>query len=221
MSKKSGFSLGSCIGLIIIALIALCAIFTPCLIAEGEDLYFAYKYLPIIGDGTFMTRTSFVDVYGVSKLSEVGKAYSFLTMIDFAGNGLGLGEGIASIISSIAEYSIYVYLGIFAVDVVMAILFIILRNDLIRKIFRLISIIFGIALILYIIVALAIAGSFAYTVSETGAIFKDALLGSYKDATASIPSLIWPNGILFFGSSFILGIFGLIGQFLAFRKKEK
>lgn len=119
--------LKQCIGTIIYALIALCIVFVPITFGEA-GLSSAYNALPVIGDGSFgyMQAKALQGFMAVThmELSSV----NFLAYL-FAGGT-------------------YAYFIIFILDIIFCIVLFITRSEITRLIFKIISIIAGVIMLI-------------------------------------------------------------------------
>lgn len=136
--KWKHVSVGACIWTIVACVLCLSIVFVPFFIETGKDTILTIKTMPIIGDGSF---TKHYD----------DAASGFIQLVPGA-------SGIHNLLYSVFSCMIYVYMGILIIDLIFAIILAALRLKLMRKIFKVFSIIFGFimllngaALIVYII----------------------------------------------------------------------
>lgn len=132
-----------CFGTIFMSLIAACVALIPVTFgAAGINML--YTQLPLVGDETFI-------------------ATSLSTLVGFA-EVTKLGADIIEILAMVMEYAPYAYFGILAANIVFSLLLIITRSQILRLIFKIITIIAGFAMLAvalcYIVYIVGFAGFF-------------------------------------------------------------
>ena len=180
-------SVGKCVGAIIWSLIGLAAIFIPFALGGG-NLEFTYTKLPFIGDSSIFENMA-VAVLGL-------------------GATIGLGTQILDIIFMVMQYGLYAYLIIMAATVVFALLLAIISANALRIIFKLFSVIFGIALIV-------IGISFIVFVAGTIMAY---LQSAGEGALEGISDMFLKTGVIYAFSSAIISFIIAGKQFKWFSK---
>lgn len=132
-----------CFGTIFMSLIAACVALIPVTFGSG-GINMLYTRLPLVGDETFIVQSvSFVPFFG-----EVTK----------------LGADVIEILAMVMEYAPYAYFGILAANIVFSLLLIITRSQILRFIFKIITIFAGFAMLIvalnYIVYIVGFAGLF-------------------------------------------------------------
>lgn len=185
MSDKWKYvSVGNCIKTIIVALIMLCIVFVPISFATDAGTVFTYAKLPVVGDGT------------VSALFETEASYVSLILTN-------LNESQINLIQTVSTYAFYAYFIILAADVVFAFILAIFRSRVMRKIFEIISILFGIAMI---VISLS---SLAFVVLNILAVLK---------GSADFNTIVYTGGVTTMLAMFVLALILVFKQFKFFRK---
>ena len=117
---------------------------------------------------------------------------------------LGIAAAVPEAIFKILPYTIYVFYGIIAFDIVFTLFMMVLRNEIVRQSLRALSIFFGFVLfILFIVNLSAVAGFFAKYLS-----------GGFGDTP--IIDCIKNNGLLFFLGLTVFSLICMIKQFSSF-----
>lgn len=123
-------SIGSCFATILFSAIALCVLLIP---ISGVA---AYTLMPIIGDGN------------IAYFNEI----MLWAFVDFT----KISENITQYISLALEYTPYAYMFIPAADIVFAMLLILTRAEFLRKLFRFLSVLFGLVMTIVMLAQLVI-----------------------------------------------------------------
>ena len=118
-------SVGKCVGAIIWSIIGLATIFIPFSLSSGTVL--TLKYMPIFGDGSIFIAFN--------------SAYSGL------GTNLSLPNALVSFLTNVSQVVVYAFLIIMLVTILFGLILAITRVNVLRIIFKVFSIFFGIALI--------------------------------------------------------------------------
>ncbi len=187
MSKDhvKNVNIKQCFGTIFMSLIAACVALIPVTFgATGINML--YTQLPLVGDETFI-------------------ATSLSTLVGFA-EVTKLGADIIEILAMVMEYAPYAYFGILTANIVFALLLIITRSQILRFIFKIISILAGFAM-------LAVALNYiVYIVGFAGFIIQGAI------PPENIMSSLESSGILA-ALGFVIMSFSMTGkQFRYFAK---
>lgn len=128
MSKN--ITVGQCVKMIVLCVILIAvSLFIPfSFMKDGAfELSFTFSKLPLIGNGEFvLTALQSLDGFG-----------RFITMP----------ETVTNILTYPMSYFIYVFYSILLIDLIFAIFLLIFKNNILRRIFRIFSIIFGILMI--------------------------------------------------------------------------
>ena len=175
----------SCVATIIVSLIAACIAFVP---FAFSPLALTYTKLPFIGDGTIFA-------------SSAKAATDLLTLLPIGGN-----EFVANLLNNAYAYFYYAYFGILAANIVFALVLSILRFNALRIIFRILSIFFGIAMILLTVLAAGYVFIYVYAAIKEGGVVSDIL------------NRLTNDGILFHFVMFIFGLIFIGRQFSWFAK---
>lgn len=122
---------------------------------------------------------------------------------------VGLSGTIMEIINTIVPYSVYIFYGIIAFDLLFTLILMILRNEIVRQIVRLLSVLLGfVMLIASIFLIVTVVGFFTYYLNNG--------FGEGK----AIFDCIKNNGLLFFAGIAVFSFIGTIKQFSSFFGKS-
>lgn len=147
---------------------------------------------------------SFNHIMPIAK-SEINGIQNFYLLALF--DTIGITEAIPQVIYDILPYALYAFYGILAFDIVFALLLMIIRNEVMRVIFRAISVLLGFIMLAANIVMLAtVAGVITYYlkyVSET-----------------PIFEFLKNSGVFFFLGVMIFSLIGTVKQFSSFFGKS-
>lgn len=134
-------SIGSCVKTIIISLIIMCIVLVPVTFENG--IVFTISKLPLIGDGTII------------EMSKTG--------IKFIQDLAHFPDRTMDIFYAIISYGYHIFFGALILDVLFAIALIIFKNNTLRIIFKVFSIIFGVAILIIALVNLMIIFGYFYS----------------------------------------------------------
>lgn len=176
-------SVGSCIKTLIFSLIALSVIFIPISFGTEAGVIFTFKKLPVFGDGSISLL--FDNVMNI-----------------FAQNVPNVDVSLLNTLRKLFDLSLYAYFIILFLDIIFAIVLIACRHNAVRKLFRVLSAFFAVAMICSALMFLGFVAANVFSVIK-GKIFNDMLY------TSGILSAL---GFCIF--SFIL----IVKQFTWFRK---
>ncbi|MBE5734064.1 MAG: hypothetical protein E7347_03325 [Clostridiales bacterium] len=132
-----------CFGTIFMSLIAACVALIP--VTFGSvGINFLYESLPLVGDETFLLLSESM-LPGFAKVTK-------------------LGTDVIDILAIVMEYAPYAYFGILAANILFSLLLIITRSQILRAIFKVITIFAGIAMLVvalnYLVYIIGFAGYF-------------------------------------------------------------
>ncbi len=121
--EVKNINVGQCVGTIFACLFACLIVFVPFHFGSTSVLY--KDVMPIIGDGS-------------AQITHLDMTTTFFETFNL---------NYSTILELLSQYVPYVFFGILAVDIVMALLLIIFQATFLRVIFKIISIIFGFAML--------------------------------------------------------------------------
>ncbi len=179
-------SVKQCVATIIFSLVVCLLTFIPYTFGNA-GLNFTFKFLPLIGNGEIMNTPELITNGLVSLLSLDASVMDILT--------IGL------------NYYVVVFYGIVLFDILAAIVLIIFRNNVLRIIFKVISIIAGIVMLL---------------IAVLGIVYILGLVGGIASGTIQLDNVISHlenTGILFILILIIFACFMSIKQFRWFGKR--
>lgn len=152
-------SVGKCFKTIITALIMACIVFVPISFATEAGTIFTYTRLPYVGDGTI---TAIFE-------NEANLVPMILP---------NLNESQLEFIKTILTYAFYAYFIILAADVLFSLILILFRNKVLRKMFEVLSVLFGVLMIIIALSALAFVFLNVYSVIKNGVNFNNMVFTS-------------------------------------------
>ncbi len=182
----SNVSVKQCIATIIFSIVV-CALSLIPYTFGSMGFNFTFKYLPLIGNGEIM-QTSNIITDGLVTL-------------------FGLSTDIINILALGLNYFIVIFFGIAIFDILAATLLAIFRNNIIRIIFKIISIIAGVAMILIALLSM---------------VYILGLIGGIASGTIQLEnmvSVLESSGILFILVMMIFACFMAIKQFRWFGRR--
>jgi hypothetical protein len=166
-TKRKSISMIKCFGIIITSLIALCILLIP---VNGQA---AFLSMPLVGDGSIV------------EFNEI-MLLSFTSLV-------GIGEDLFNFLSIVLEYGSTVYMLAPIAASGMAVIMLIIRFEFLRKLFRLICIILGVAMTINMLAQLVVViGVFGMIIESI-----KGGVGSVNFAGVLLPLL------MFFASSFL------------------
>ncbi len=178
----------NCFKIIFYCLIVACTLFVPIVL---DPLKFAFQGVPLISDGH------------IAKL-QVDFALGFSSLI-------GLENVLAQPLSMIMEYCTLVFYGILALDIFFSLVLCVLPYNGVRIVFRIFSIIFGIAMLLLAFLYLSsFVGFFGYLFMQAG---------DMNGLVNNLGTQFLSSGILFFIACTVFAFTLIKRQFKWFAKR--
>ena len=170
-----------CVITIIGSLIALAVLAVP---VDMVNFSFAFMGLPFIGDGSFFNAQL-----------EVATGLNALANLPLS---------TCELIGMIFNYAVYAYVGILALNIVFSLFLIITRSEIARGLFKVLSLLFGLAMLAIAAIQLVYLGGFIGL--------------TIQDFSAAFPSTPQNNGVLFAIATFCFAIIMIKRQFNWFAK---
>lgn len=181
---------GKSLGIMIVSAIFLAILlFVPFSIDGSLGFVFSYNYMPIIGNNTLPEYFASIVAYLPHLIS-------------------GLPEIVATILSYFVSYGLYVVLGVLAFNIVFGLLYLIIGEEVIRIIARIISAISGIVLIFLTIFYLGVIAISIFIIVASGA----------EDIGAVILDYVKNGGFITTISLNLVCFISIFKQFKYFRK---
>ncbi len=122
---------------------------------------------------------------------------------------VGIPESVMEIVNTIAPYSVYAFYGIIAFDLLFTLILMVLRNEIVRQIVRIFSVLFGFVMLLAnVYLILTVAGFFMYYFNN-GFGEGQPIFDCMKN-----------NGLFFYFGVMVFSFIGTIKQFSSFFGKS-